>query len=67
MKCQRTDHHERKNIMAYNLKRDLDGFYALYFKEERVLMLHDDQIKTDDDKRDHDSILDYMISFYCNT
>lgn len=51
--------------MAYNLKRDLDGFYALYFKEDRVLMLHDDQIKIEE--RDHDSILDYMISFYCNT
>ena len=53
--------------MAYNLQRDLDGFYILYFREDKVLTLHDDQIKTDDDKRDHDSILDYMIAVYCNT
>lgn len=51
--------------MAYTLQRDLDGFYALYFKEDRVLMLHDDQIKTE--SHDHDSILDFMIAFYTNT
>lgn len=51
--------------MAYNLERDLDGFYILYFGEDKVLTFHDDQIKIEE--RDHDSILDYMIQFYTNT